>query len=236
LGNKQLILDKGVVCDKCNGYFAIKIEQPVLQLPFFNQYRHDLDIFSKKGRIPSKDGFLLDEQTSKVTFGKTKNKEETIDIDRATLEQLLAEGIEEIPAITVEFGAPEDHPLISKLLAKIGVEALAWEAKVYGGDESSYNQESLNNIKRYVRNAKKDEMWHYTTRRLYRSEAGLKDDKGYFKVICSWDFILTPDQQLLFQFLFVGTEFTIDMINPDTQSITRWLAENNNKSAVLERY
>jgi len=194
-----------------------------------------LDILSKKGRIPSKDGFLLDDQISKVTFGKAKNREEIIDVDRAVLEKLLAEGVNDIAAITVEFGAPENHPLVSKFLAKIGVEALAWEAKVYGGDESSYNQESLNNIKRYVRNAKKGEMWHYTTRRLYRSEAGLKHGDEYIKVICSWEFILTSDHQLLFQFLFVGTEFTIDMINPDIQSIVQWLSENNNKSAVLER-
>lgn len=235
LGNKNIILEKGWVCDACNNYIAVKIEQPVLQLPFFNQYRHDLDIFSKRGRIPNKDGFLLDEETTKVTMGKAKNKEERIEIDSYLLKQLLAGGIEEIPLITMEFGAPENQPLVSKFLAKIGIEALAWEAKNHGADESVYNQESLNNVKRYIRNAKKGEMWNYTTRRLYNSEAWLKDGDAYIKVISSWAFIVTSDQQLLFQFLFVGTEFTIDMTNPDTQSITQWLAKNNNKSTVLDR-
>lgn len=30
LGNDELILDKGIVCDKCNNYFSREIENPVL--------------------------------------------------------------------------------------------------------------------------------------------------------------------------------------------------------------
>ena len=30
LGNKEHILPKGIVCDKCNQYFAIKLEKPLL--------------------------------------------------------------------------------------------------------------------------------------------------------------------------------------------------------------
>lgn len=31
LGNKEYVLPRGMVCDKCNQYFAIKIEKPLLE-------------------------------------------------------------------------------------------------------------------------------------------------------------------------------------------------------------
>lgn len=235
LGNKQFILDKGWVCDKCNNYIAIKIEQPVLQMPFFSQHRHDLDVESKKGKIPSKKGFLLDDQTSGVTLHKDKNKKERIEIDKMVVDQLLAEGVGDgIPLITVEFAAPPNDIYVSKLLGKMAIEFWAYKAMINNWDDFSYNQECFNSLKNYVRKGRKDEFWPYTARPIYNSEAGFKDDTGYFKVVFTCDFILTQEQQLLFQFLFVGTEFTINMINPNTQSILQWFKENNNRSVTFD--
>lgn len=61
LGNDRFILEKGRVCDKCNNYIAVKIEQPLLEHPFFKQYRHELSIGNKRGKIPDNEGFLLDD-------------------------------------------------------------------------------------------------------------------------------------------------------------------------------
>lgn len=234
LGNKQYILDKGWVCDKCNNYFAIKIEQPLLQIPFFMQHRHDLSIKNKKRRIPSKDGFLLDEYISEAVLHKNKNEHEEIEIDPAILLQLLSEGIEEIPLITTTFAAPVNNDLMSKLLGKMGIEFLTFYAIKNDYDESHYNQESLDNIKNYVRRGRKNEIWPYTSRQIYNPEGGSKDDNGYFKVVCTSDFILTADQQLFFQFLFVGTEFTINLVSPDILSIEQWFRDNNNKSVTFD--
>lgn len=234
LGNKQFILDKGWVCDKCNNYFAIKIEQPLLQLPFFTQHRHYLNVESKKGKIPSKDGFLLDEYTTKAVLHKDKNKQERIEIEPNVINQILSSNVEEIPLITVTYAAPAANELVSKLLAKMGIEFMAHTAITNGYDELYYNQESLDDIKRYTRKGKRNEFWPYITRQIYNSEGGFKDENGYFKVICTSNFILTRDCQLLFQFLFVGTEFTIDLINPDTHSFQQWLKENGNRSVTFE--
>lgn len=234
LGNKEFILAKGWVCDKCNNYISRKIEQPLLQMPFFIQHRHDLDVKSKKGKIPSKSGFFLDKGITKIDFHKDNNKEESIETESRVLEQLLSENINEIPAITVTLGAPPPNIFISKFLGKIGIELLAYEAIKYGFDESYYNQESLINIKRYVRRGEKNKTWPYFSRQVYHPDSGFKDDTGYFKVICTWKFIVTPAKQLLFQFLFVGTEFTINLINPDMVSIEQWFSENNHKSVTFE--
>lgn len=234
LGNKQFILGKGWVCDQCNNYFAVKIEGPLLQIPFFMQHRHDLNVKSKKGKIPSKNGFLLDKDTSKAVLHKDKNKQESIEINTAVIKQMLSHGIKKIPVITLTFATPENNQLISKWLAKMAIESLVHKAIANEWDEITYTHESLDEIKRYVRNARKNEFWPYVIRQIYNSEAGFKDNGGYFKVICTYDFILTSDYQLLFQFLFVGTEFTIDLMNADIRSFQQWLKENNNKSITVE--
>ncbi len=62
LGNRELILPKGVVCDKCNNYFARKIEGPVLALDFFKQLRFYNFIENKDGNIPPSDALICDEK------------------------------------------------------------------------------------------------------------------------------------------------------------------------------
>lgn len=65
LGNDELILDKGIVCDKCNNYFSREIENPVLNLDGFKQLRFYELIKSKRGRIPNSDAFFVGKS---VTF------------------------------------------------------------------------------------------------------------------------------------------------------------------------
>lgn len=50
LGNKRNILPRGVVCDSCNNYFSIKIEKPLLEMPYFVSVRHRNGIRNKKRR------------------------------------------------------------------------------------------------------------------------------------------------------------------------------------------
>jgi len=51
LGNDDLLLQKGFVCDGCNQYFGSKIEQRVLSSPPFNIERMAQAIPTKKGRF-----------------------------------------------------------------------------------------------------------------------------------------------------------------------------------------
>ncbi len=62
LGNEELILDKGIVCDKCNNYFSREIESPVLNLDGFKQLRFYELIESKRGRIPNSDVLFCGEK------------------------------------------------------------------------------------------------------------------------------------------------------------------------------
>lgn len=53
LGNTDHVLPKGLVCDSCNRYFAIKIEQPLLEATIFRDLRRGMVIPNKRGRFPS---------------------------------------------------------------------------------------------------------------------------------------------------------------------------------------
>jgi hypothetical protein len=53
LGNDDLVLPFGLVCDSCNQYFGSKIEQKVLSQPPFVVERVAAAVKSKKGKYPS---------------------------------------------------------------------------------------------------------------------------------------------------------------------------------------
>ena len=52
LGNVAHTLSAGIVCDKCNQYFALKVEKPVLDSNVFRTIRSRMNVPNKKGRVP----------------------------------------------------------------------------------------------------------------------------------------------------------------------------------------
>ena len=61
MGNDDLVLPHGVVCDTCNQYFGSKIEAKALCSPPLDIERMAFAVRSKKGRVPNyrTDGFSL---------------------------------------------------------------------------------------------------------------------------------------------------------------------------------
>ena len=53
-GNSISVLPKGVVCDKCNNYFARKIESPFLNSEAVLQLRQELEIHNRDGKVVNK--------------------------------------------------------------------------------------------------------------------------------------------------------------------------------------
>ena len=52
LGNSKHVLPQGIVCDKCNNYFARKIEKPILDSEYFTHSRFINYLPNKRGRVP----------------------------------------------------------------------------------------------------------------------------------------------------------------------------------------
>jgi len=59
LGNKEHILPPKIVCDKCNHYFSLKIEKPLLEHPYFRNLRFEQGIQNKKGNYIPEKGLLF---------------------------------------------------------------------------------------------------------------------------------------------------------------------------------
>lgn len=58
-GNSISILPKGIVCDKCNNYFARKIEAPFLNSEAVLQLRQELEINNRNGKAVNKFADLI---------------------------------------------------------------------------------------------------------------------------------------------------------------------------------
>lgn len=123
LGNHQHVLKRGVVCGKCNNYFASKVEKPFLEDPGIMALRFHEAVPSKKGRIPKMQGILLPSRT-------------VVDLTRDPSDGQMSiavpsEGIVALKSfdggrlIVLAPNTPEPSMMVSRFLAKVGLEALA---------------------------------------------------------------------------------------------------------------
>jgi hypothetical protein len=235
LGNTRYILPKGIVCDKCNQYFAVKIEQHLLEIPFFKSSRHRLNIVSKKGEIPPDKGFSISPK-SEVEFHKSKKGEKSVSFKETNAVKKIQSRNKVEVLIPVFAKADHNNVYLSKFLGKLAIEALALsslEKKLNLDDE--VNIECLEPLKKYVRASHKNEFWPYYERILFTPEQGFLDSENEFqRIIFSMKFIYTEEKFLFHQFLLFGTEYTIDLTNRTNETIFNWLSNNNFRSPVLE--
>lgn len=234
LGNIFYVLDKGVVCDSCNNYFARKIEGPLLEMPFFLQIRHKLDIESKKGRIPSKKGFLIQPELAEVIFTKHKRKGHGLELPDDTVRRKI-KNRKRVPVFFTEYGLFDiRNPVLSKFLAKVGIEGLAFDVIRYKGNmEEVVNQKALDLVKRYCRFPKTNEFWPYRIRQV-QTPAG-ESQNPLNRLIFHYTFIYTKSGHFFHQLYVHGVELTIDMVNPSLEHIDNWFLDNPGKSEVLDK-
>src|SRR6476660_7819705 len=71
-GNTSLVLPKGVVCDKCNNYFARGVEKPFLESDAIRVLRFHQGLGSKRRRVPSLTGLITPDIPAIVTLSSTR--------------------------------------------------------------------------------------------------------------------------------------------------------------------
>lgn len=79
LGNKNNILPKVIVCDKCNSYFALKLEKRVLETDYFKSLRHRNGFESKKRKVP-KGTAIIPKTKYKADVILHKDKQKPIEV------------------------------------------------------------------------------------------------------------------------------------------------------------
>lgn len=239
LGNKSHVLKNGIVCDKCNNYFATKIEKEVLEQPYFKNLRHRNLIFTKKNKLPSQKAFLIHEKKqSDIEITKSQSNVLEVNVENKDFFQLLYEGkINKlyVPIITL----PENQNIyISRFIGKIALEALAERVKqVDNWNEDFVNHEGLDELRDYVRFGK-GRFWPYKIRKIYEEDSNIKvneeDSENLIQTIHEYDFLYIENKYLHFICIIMGIEYVINIGDRPLFKYDEWLKSNNDKSPLCQ--
>jgi len=238
LGNYNNVLPKGVVCDKCNNYFALKVEKKILETDYFKNLRHRNFIESKKGKIPK--GKALIPKTkfeADIILPKDETKSIEVILDTESFE-LIRKG--EVNHIILPFNTkyPENDPIMSRFLAKIGLEMMALRILENDKSDQDYFAEetALDPVRNYARFNPKNENWIYNSRKIYEEDEKFFLENGKsVDMVFECDFLATKDTEIYFVIAFKGIEFVLNMAGSSIDGYKKWLKENNDISPLYSK-
>ena len=244
LGNKSYILPKGIVCDSCNNYFALKVEKPVLEMPYFQSLRGRNVIANKKGKIPKISGFTEDKYPIDFVFSSNDRSGVEIQVKNEIILNSLKKNNKLYFPIYPE--PAKENLFLSKFIGKIAIEALASRFDHITGWQNDFvNNESINELRNFVRYGCGHNIWPYHMRRIY-SENLVRHDyeqQKTYETLYEYDFLIPDPPELdgewnhfkdcYFVIAIMGVEYTINMTGNGLDRYNRWIVENPNKSILL---
>ena len=122
LGNKHHFLSKGYVCDECNHYFAIKIENELLSQPYFVSLRFRNEISTKKGKLVRQKMFFPGALKSTDVVMQTTDDGVIVSFDDEEIFEAIKAG-KSREMITPYIPEPEyPNKIMSRFLAKCAYE------------------------------------------------------------------------------------------------------------------
>ncbi|MGI6782353.1 MAG: HNH endonuclease [Acholeplasmataceae bacterium] len=217
LGNDTYILQPGIVCDKCNNYFARKVEKPILDSEDYKTVRFYQYIKSKKGKIPK--------STALIAGHEVMLHWENIKGVPSLMMGVSSEGIRDIfnkkPKLFLTKSINLDNSDLkyemSRFLAKIAYEMMIYlildhykeelkDAVLYFDSDFDKDFQEVIKFIRYGRKNKKP--WKYTSK-IIKDYQPMKDD-----LIASVNLKYDINSLIMTLVLF-NTEFKIDILNKD---------------------
>jgi len=227
-GNSISILPKGIVCDKCNNYFARKIEAPFLNSEAVLQLRQELEIHNRNGKVvnrfadlPSENIMQISQDLHLVMSHEDKTEEK---VEQAVLKY------QKYLKRTDELLIKPDYNL-SRLLAKMAVEAFAYKCL----DDMNVidyiiEDAAFKKIREYVRYGG-NYIWEYSARRIYaRNEAYHSDVTTHINY--EFDFLFTSQGKAYFIIVMYGIEYVINIIDNTILDYAEWLKANHYISSL----
>lgn len=210
LGNKEYVLPRGVVCDKCNNYFARKIEGPVLSLDGFRQLRFYSFIENKEGRIPTSDALICGDRV-KAKWIETGAEEHSLllEVDPKTVYKIIKNPPKMFITRGYDLRDDENHRYdISRFLAKLAIEYFVYlnldELKEEGEEANLIFDDKLTRMIHFVRFGRND--FRPLDYKVYKKSMGEKD------YVISLKFESSEDQ-LIFVLRINETFFELNLTN-----------------------
>ncbi|MCO6175863.1 HNH endonuclease [Flavobacterium sp. NRK F10] len=233
LGNKEHILPKGIVCDKCNQYFAIKLEKPLLEKPYFKNVRSRNMVESKKNNIPLGDAFVFGKKIDKVQFGFEDGSNFIVFEKEETLSRVLSKRKGSF-IIQMNDEPEKDDLIVSRFLAKCALEFLITYIKDDFWLDEIINKKELDLLRNYARYGS-GKFWKYNQRRIYKEEDRFTDHINHpepYEILHEIEFLYLECQVMYFVIVIFGIEYVINLGGSELELYHDWLKNNNNISPV----
>lgn len=239
IGSKKRVLPPGVVCDKCNNYFARKVEEPILAHPSMRNLRAWYQVPNKRGKYPSLKGHIAGADIA-IGLRRDRDGKLQVDTERARdsqrLRDELNEGISPPLLFTIEMDPPKRE--MSRFLCKMALEAIA---ETYpsekGSSEIVVDAEFYDNARTYARYGTNFPEWPYSQRRIFPEKTLMRhpdnDEWVQAGFGCCW--FMNKRRETLFVFCFYGIEFVINVGGPSIRGYKEWLEDHGNISPMVER-
>jgi hypothetical protein len=231
LGNLSHTLPPGVVCDRCNNYFATKVEKPFLECAAMTLLRFHQEIPSKRGRVPPIPGVLhpgfpaiLRRHPGSGFVGSADVPPEAFaHILRQHNSMLILPAGAELPS----------GPIASRFLAKAAMEGMAARLVRYpGGLKYLVEESQLDPLRNHARRGDNRE-WPFHSRQIYDANTKWIDEAGVqVQVVHEFDILQTDWGEWFFVLALFGLELVINYGGPEIDGYKRWLSENKEASPL----
>jgi hypothetical protein len=237
LGNTEHVLLRGVVCDGCNNYFAIKVEGPILGSDFFQQARHRNVIPNKRKRIPIQNLISFPDALP-LEMGFAKDGSKYLAAADESFSDKFVHRVLNSSQLTATFLVAEKPPsrLFSRFLLLMGLEYLAHRMLPVcdGILKDHINNKALDEARRYSRFNEGNSDWPYHECVLYPEDAPFTDSEiGLpFDVPHEFTLLYTDGMEMYFVIAIFGIQYTINLGGPEIDGFLKWLSENSNASPL----
>lgn len=239
IGSRRRVLPSGVVCDKCNNYFARKVEQPILNHKWMRNLRAWHQVPSKKGNYLSLVGHIAGSEVQ-VNMRRGIDGELQLSTERkseaAELHSVIKGGFETPLLFTIEDDIPQRE--MSRFLCKMAFEASA-ELFLKDADELEklVDEPFYDNIRHFVRVGNKPERWPFSQRIVFPSDTLMRHPETNEWVVAGFGctLFMTRRNETFFAFLMYGVEFVINVGGPSIRGYEEWLSDHSGISPLIER-
>jgi hypothetical protein len=239
IGSKKRLLPRGVVCDKCNNYFARKVEQPILNHPWMRNIRAWEQIPNKKGTYQSMVGYIAGTEVA-VNMRRSPSGGIQLDTekrnDQKMLQRAISDNFERPLIFTIEDELPKRE--MSRFLCKMAYETFAeLFCKSLQGTSHLINEPFLNNIRRYARYGDNFKEWPFSQRRIFPHDTLMQHPTTNEWVHAGFGcgLFMNKRRETLFGFIFYGVEFVVNIGGPSVAGYHEWLNDHAGISPMVER-
>lgn len=231
LGNLSHTLRPGIVCDRCNNYFATKVEKPFLESDAISLLRFHQGIPSKRGRVPPIAAVLPPGFPAILRRHPGSEFVASVELPNEVIAKLMRDGNGML--ILPASAELPSCPAVSRFLAKTAMDAMAARLVDHpDGLEYLVDESQLDPIRNHAKRGDTPD-WPIHSRRIYDTDAMWLDEAGAaVQLVHEFDVLATEWGEWFFVLAVFGLELVINYGGPEIDGYKRWLAENGGTSPL----